>query len=273
MTARSGSIWRDSTYWLLHGRLDSHAKIAGLAIILLSVIFIAPHALPDGWLFLIVLAGTIGSAALLLISQRNARKDLAKFGNAEVKAFRHIATPLSSLFCALQRQDVHLADIKNLSIETGAFSDLLSYIDGDGKLIHDYLANNAEGSVTIYGLDDPTGAIAKERLQSIAGNRLSFSNTGRKAVTHRNVITTKDDNYYLWYESHHEMRDGHHYFPHGAYLMKISPDEAIRVHEDGYKRFFESIRGSIPAILSRTDDARDVFDGMKKAIHPPKDPA
>lgn len=44
-------------------------------------------------------------------------------------------------------------------------------------------------------------------------------------------------------------------------------------HEDGCKRFFESIRGSIPAILSRADDARAVFDGTKKAIHPPKDPA
>lgn len=40
-------------------------------------------------------------------------------------------------------------------------------------------------------------------------------------------------------------------------------------HEDGMKRFFESIRGSIPGILSRTDDARAVFEGSKKAIHPP----
>lgn len=42
-------------------------------------------------------------------------------------------------------------------------------------------------------------------------------------------------------------------------------------HEDGLKRFFESIRGNIPRILGRTDDAREVFEGTKLAVHPPKD--
>jgi hypothetical protein len=40
-------------------------------------------------------------------------------------------------------------------------------------------------------------------------------------------------------------------------------------HEDGLRRFFESIRSDIPRILSRTNDARMVFEGQKQAIYPP----
>ncbi len=36
-------------------------------------------------------------------------------------------------------------------------------------------------------------------------------------------------------------------------------------HEDGLKRFFESIRANIPAILDRATQARAVFEGLKVA--------
>ena len=39
-------------------------------------------------------------------------------------------------------------------------------------------------------------------------------------------------------------------------------------HENGLRRFFESIGGIVSPILSRADDARAVFDGKKIAAEP-----
>ncbi len=43
-------------------------------------------------------------------------------------------------------------------------------------------------------------------------------------------------------------------------------------HEDGLRSLFEAIRGNsgILSVLSRTDDARAVFEGQKVAIRPQK---
>jgi hypothetical protein len=44
----------------------------------------------------------------------------------------------------------------------------------------------------------------------------------------------------------------------------------MRGHEDGLKRFFESIGGQVAPILRRADDARAVFEGQKVASRPPQ---
>ena len=53
-----------------------------------------------------------------------------------------------------------------------------------------------------------------------------------------------------------------------AAFKKNLGESYMRGHEDGLRRFFEAIRRDIPGILSRTDDAREVFDGKKVAARP-----
>lgn len=53
-------------------------------------------------------------------------------------------------------------------------------------------------------------------------------------------------------------------------FKKHMGESYMRGHEDGLQRFFESVRGQIPGILARADDARDVFDGKKDARERPK---
>lgn len=48
-------------------------------------------------------------------------------------------------------------------------------------------------------------------------------------------------------------------------FKKHMGESYMRGHEDGLQRFFESIRGHIPSILQRANDAREVFDGTKYA--------
>jgi hypothetical protein len=41
----------------------------------------------------------------------------------------------------------------------------------------------------------------------------------------------------------------------------------MQPHEAGLRTLFESVRGVVPGILSRTDDARRVFTGERIAVH------
>lgn len=44
----------------------------------------------------------------------------------------------------------------------------------------------------------------------------------------------------------------------------------IRDYEKDGKELFQTLRGQMPSILRRADDARAVFSGEKVAQHPPK---
>lgn len=48
-------------------------------------------------------------------------------------------------------------------------------------------------------------------------------------------------------------------------FKKHMGESYVRGHEDGLKRFFESVRQFVPAILYRTDSAAAVFRGEKEA--------
>lgn len=51
-------------------------------------------------------------------------------------------------------------------------------------------------------------------------------------------------------------------------FQKHLGESYMRGHENGLRRFFESIGAVVSPILSRADDARAVFDGKKNAIFP-----
>lgn len=48
-------------------------------------------------------------------------------------------------------------------------------------------------------------------------------------------------------------------------FKKHMGESYMRGHENGLRRFFETIRGQIPPILSRANDARAVFEGTMVA--------
>ena len=51
-------------------------------------------------------------------------------------------------------------------------------------------------------------------------------------------------------------------------FQKHLGESYMRGHENGLRRFFESIGGIVSPILARADDARAVFDGKKIAAEP-----
>ena len=100
-----------------------------------------------------------------------------------------------------------------MTVETGKFSNLLAYLNGDGKVLMLLVNENPESSVHIYGLNDLSTdhESLKEQLARLGAPSIVFHDTKKLSTTHRNVVRVKDGRIYLWFEEYHEIKDGHHY--------------------------------------------------------------
>jgi hypothetical protein len=228
-------IWRDTIYWLARGKLTSHAKMVILFLGFVTFVVAAPDVLPTEYLAVMIVGAILFTLLCFSASYRGSRKIQQKFGGAEVLVFRHVATPVSSLFNALAREGVRVENISKVQFETGKISELLNYMCRDGKELITLFEKSPGAVFVACGLDDThlTAVEKRERLDMDGEpGEIEFIDTGKYTKSHRNIVTTKNGDYYLWYEDHHEIRDGHHFYPTGAYLFKIDAEAAAIISDD-----------------------------------------
>jgi hypothetical protein len=138
------------------------------------------------------------------------------------------------MFSALKDEKVLLPDIARLVVETGKFSNLFTYLNGDGKILMQLHRENPDTPIHIFGLNDLSSNYKdmKQELAELGAPQIIFHDTRFLSVAHRNIIKTKDGRNYLWFEEHHEIENGHHYFPCGAFLFKIDESVAVQIEND-----------------------------------------
>jgi hypothetical protein len=227
------TTWTDSIYWLKRGKFTSQTKLFVGIIGLICAPFVIPWLLPN-YATMFAFSACVVIMAYLLVSRYFAERIRRSFGKAEVCEFRHVATPFTSMFETLGAQQVRPADIVHLTVETGRFSNLFAYLNADGKILMELRKENPDASIHIYGLNDLSKdhAHLKGELSTLGAPQIKFHDTPKLSLAHRNVVRVKDGRIYLWFEEHHEIENGHHYFPLGAFLFKIDDDTATRVEHE-----------------------------------------
>lgn len=133
-------------------------------------------------------------------------------------------TPMSSLYRSLQEHGIAPTEIASLSLMSADITQSLHYFErGDGKRAFiDSLKENPDLEVTIYG----RCALEVSEFKGIAIKR-----TRDRYVEHINLLSTKDQRHFVWYEPYHEILDGKHHFPEGAYLFEVSARTAAQLKE------------------------------------------
>lgn len=229
------SVLGDSLYWMLRGRLSSQAKlIIGISLLVWVVLWV-PQRLSETHSIAVGVVLIVLMTAYMISAQFFGKRICKSFGDAAVVCdYKHVATPFTSLVSGLREEGIEAKDIDRITIETGLFSDLLHYMNGDGKRIVELVKENPEAVVHVYGLNDLSVEhhLLKEQLTKIGAPSLIFHDTKSISRTHRNVIRTHQGKSYIWFEEYHEIENGHHYFPRGAFLLNVDEAMADKVEHD-----------------------------------------
>lgn len=198
------------------------------------VAMVTPAILSSSASVAVALMGSSIMVAYLINSRNHSERHRLAFGDAKVCSFTHVATPFTSMFSALARENARLTDITEIRIETGTFSDILTYVNGEGKVLLNLVQQNPGAKIHIFGLNDLSKEhdVLKSELSKLGAPGIVFHDTKNVATTHRTVIRLRDGRIFLWFEEVHLVRDGHHFFPFGAYLMRIDDFTANRVERD-----------------------------------------
>jgi len=228
------SSWGDSLYWLGRFKLTSQIRLLFAVLLLVAAPFVLPSLFPN-YSATLAFDGAIALGIYLLVSQYFSER-LRKSFDAKTRAYRHVATPFTSMFSTLLDQGATLAKITRLTVETGKFSNLFHYLNGDGKVLMDLLSKNPSAQIHVYGLNDLSDGLEEIRGALIdlssPTTTIHFHDTKKLAITHRNVVRVNDGRFFLWFEEHHEIENGHHYFPRGAFLFEVDERTAARVEAE-----------------------------------------
>ncbi|MGC1778705.1 MAG: hypothetical protein WBB34_12205 [Xanthobacteraceae bacterium] len=145
------STWRDSFYWLGRGKFTSQLKLAGIILSFIIIAVLAPYVFSPLHSTILAAACCAGMLLYLGRSRYFSERIRRSFGDAVTCRYSHVATPFTTMFEALAEQKVRLRDISRLTVETGKFSNLLHYVNGDGKVLMRLANSNPDAAIHIYG--------------------------------------------------------------------------------------------------------------------------
>jgi hypothetical protein len=151
------------------------------------------------------------------------RRIIKRFPGSLIQ-FVYAPTPMGSLLQALQTFGIRSERIAAISLMSADVDESIRYYEeGDANGSPPFLETVKacpDVDVTIYGR-------CSSRLTDYKGIKVVC--TKERYVEHTNLITTKDDEEYVWFEPYHNVIDRRHYFTHGAYLFRVSHQEADKV--------------------------------------------
>jgi len=179
--------------------------VFGMAGVTIGVLFNV------GWL--IILSGIFGTIAFYLLPNDNFSliENRIKTKLGKVKEVDKVPNPFSSLTRAIKKY-VNTEDIKEIYFLS---FDIPSSCDEIKRFIDNY--PNAKIYVIGYGRKEDCG-INKKQVEIIELKNYRIKE-------HTNLIITKNNEYYLWYEPSHIVKNNKHFLQKGAFLIRIDENK------------------------------------------------
>lgn len=156
---------------------------------------------------------------LTVLIEMDIKREIKKYGNSLSSHFE--ITPAMSLFDALENKGIFAKDIKKARFMTYALMDGCEYIDN--KVKDKILAIE---QVDLYGFGSAS-IVLPPGCEKIVMHPMSV-----KITRHKNLIITKDNKYYLWYEPYHAIKNGKHIILDGADLIELSDNGRKKIEQE-----------------------------------------
>ncbi len=214
---------RIPTYELIYSVARRHAPTVVLFGSLISVGFaynqVSILAIMTVWASLAVI--------FTLFAHVHSREVRKKFGG-KILEFIYTPTPMGSLIKSLEKHGVAASSIKSMKLMSADIEESLKYLEkgnlrnDEGRFISDTLKPSSEMNVAIYGYSKCPNVKPNHR-------RIEIVLTKKRLTEHTNLIVTKNDVPFIWYEPFHDIINGAHYFTRGAYLLKVDKHTRSRV--------------------------------------------
>jgi hypothetical protein len=201
-----------------------------ISVILIGGAAITVAFAPEGYALYVMIFWAALSAFLAVDAHLRTRRILKRFPG-DLILFEYAPTPMGSLLHALQNNGIRSERIAEIRLMSADIDESIRYYeDGDDNGSPPFLETVRmcpDVKVTIYGR-------CNSRRAGYRG--VNIVSTEERYVEHTNLITTKDDEEYVWFEPYHNVINQKHYFTHGAYLFRVSHQEADKV-----RRMYESL--------------------------------
>lgn len=201
---------------------------------------------PQGLAIYVLVAWMIFSLGLFAASHQKTRVVCRQFGGNLV-AFANLPTPIDTLLDLLTLHGIPAKDIESITMMSTDLNESLDYLFGKdvaGAAFGQLLRENPGIKAVLYGyLTTPVRVNHPAELKPIP----------KKRTEHTNLIVTKDQRAFVWYEPYHLVVDGKHYFTRGAYLIEIPAPVRDRIINEYY-----------PSLLNDTSE-RGVSFSIKAA--------
>jgi hypothetical protein len=194
-----------------------------ISIILIGGAAVTVALAPKEYALYAMLFWAAFSGILAIDAHLRTRKIIKRFPG-ELIQFVYAPTPMGSLLEALQTNKIRSERIAEISLMSADVDESLRYYEeGHSNGSPPFLETVKlcpDIKVTIYGR-------CNSKRSSYKG--IKIVSTKERFVEHTNLITTKDDEEYIWFEPYHNVINRRHYFTHGAYLFRVSHQEADKV--------------------------------------------
>lgn len=156
----------------------------------------------------------------------------ANLFDGRIVEFIFTPTPMGSLCAALARQNVPVEDIQFITLMSSDLAQTKKYLassrNGEESFL-EILNRCKDIQVRYYGYSiDP----------NIQSNhpRIEFVRMSEKRTEHFNLVKTKRNAAYAWYEPCHDIVNGDDCFGGGGYLVELTPHGVVDM-----ERFFEKL--------------------------------
>jgi hypothetical protein len=178
---------------------------------------------PNGLVLYVMFFWAAFGVALAVDAHLRTRKTIKRFPG-DLIAFVYAPTPMGSLLEALQTNGIRSERIAEIRLMSADVDESLRYYEeghsnGSPPFL-EAMKSCPDVKVTIYGR-------CNSKRSTYKG--IKIVPTKDRFVEHTNLITTKDDEEYVWFEPYHNVINQKHYFTHGAYLFRVSHQEADKV--------------------------------------------
>jgi hypothetical protein len=194
-----------------------------ISIILIGGAAVTVAFAPDGYTIPVMLFWAVLSVWLAIDGHLRTRSIIRRFPGDLIQ-FIYAPTPMGSLLQSLQDNGIKADRIAEIRLMSADVDESIRYYEeghtnGSPPFL-DTMKVCPDVKVTLYGR-------CNSKRSTYKG--INIVSTKERFIEHTNLITTKDDEEYVWFEPYHNVINRKHYFTHGAYLFRVSHQEADKV--------------------------------------------
>ena len=196
-----------------------------LATIFLVTALISVGAAPAKWTMALIAVWVVVAIAYLILAKKRFSAAARKFGG-KILEFVAEPTPFDSLTFSLRRHGILISEVDCFFMMSADVVGTIEYFGHPDRKqsLFQILDAYSHMKAVIYGPIDETKSIQKHARMVVIPTKI-------RATEHINLISMKDNKYFVWYEPFHDFVDNKHHFTKGAYLIAIGQKKAKEIQE------------------------------------------